>query len=233
MINNRETRFDLTYEWPVSISVNSIIEGQALVSVMENGGLAVAPSAGGASEKFMGIAFNQFAPQLSVPQMEEVTVGTGDQAKLTRKLTGNATNARAVVVGGAALTATTSTPASGEFKVETDGYTVSFHADQANAVVQITYRTDLTQREAVATMGSARQPAAPTATEFLGSTGVITRGIVVTSEYDPTANWAGGGNVKTGANGRFTLTGSAPDIANVVIVKAPSITDPNLTLLVK
>jgi len=235
MILSNESRFLDTLELPIAASTSHIYEGTPLQIVYESGVAKVKPTAGGSSEVFGGIALNAYAPQTTRVMVETGIAVAAGSAQLSRAVSGNATTIYAVASTTGALTGVTGSPSSGEVKVNaSDASKLDLNTAQNGETLTVTYRTDLTVAESVALYGDSRQPSTVQATDALTSTGVVIRGQIATTEFDAASNWAAGGAVRLGASGRFSLGGSGTSLsANVFILRAPSVDNPSLLVLVK
>ena len=176
-------------------------EGQALVRAANNQAAGVQVSAGTSGEKFVGFSFAGTSaapfPEAITNRVETYVASAGGSIKLSR------------------------TPISGQVSVwnDTDGAaetggTVTgdtISGLDAGDTYTVTYKFSETVLEAVARQGDV-QPGGYSGAIY-GQIGVVTRGLIYTSEFDASVNWRAATAVKLGANGQLTdQNGSGVDI---------------------
>jgi hypothetical protein len=67
-------------------------------------------------------------------------------------------------------------------------------------------------------------------TSSLGVINVITRGIIVTTNYDPTSDWSDSNAIKIATTGYLTKSGSGTSIPNALVREIPTVSKPFLTI---
>lgn len=193
--------------------------GQALVATLIGGKPGVAPSAGTANEKFVGFANLQTSAAPVVPasavRVEELVVpASGVLALAKTPLSGSV--GVAVVETNAALAVASVT-----------GNNVDVDAANANKLVRVTYRHSLTVNEARAKVGDV-QPGGYVG-NVVGQVGVGQQGVIFTSVFDTSVDWAAASAIKLGANGVLVASGSGSTL-DAVVVQLPSVDYPFLGL---
>lgn len=176
-------------------------EGQALVRLASNQAAGVQVSTGDSGEKFVGFSFAGTSaapfPESLTNKVETYVAAAGGSIKLSRKPIANQVSVWNVTTGAAVTTPTVT------------GDTVS--GLTAGQTYTITYKFAETVFESVARQGDV-QPGGYSGAIY-GQIGVITRGLIYTSEFDAAVNWRAATAVKLAANGQLTdQTGSGVDI---------------------
>jgi hypothetical protein len=201
-------------------------EGVALVSLLEGGEEKVKPSEGAAGEHFIGFAYTETLTPLTKSLVEEAVIPA--DAPYTVALTRNTVLAGQVSVmdvdAGVAITA--GDPANaGKFAI--NGNVLTFNAAQAGHTVKITFRYQPTANE-ILTMDRVLLTT-QSATDFIGSIGVVMEGEIFTNMFDAGVNWEAATEVKMKAGGVLTdQTGSGSAIAGARIIHVPSVVRPFL-----
>jgi hypothetical protein len=193
-----------------------LAEGQALVRVNTAPANGVMPSSGQASDIFVGFAIAGTSaapfPEAYTNKVEEFTVpGSGI---VTLQLT--------PVAGQVFIfDKTTGAPATG---TTVTGKNISGLTAGDDVVVTYKYAVSVVQLRAL--QGDV-QPGGYVGA-YVGQIGVIKRGIVFTSEFDASKNWAAATSIKLAANGQVTdQSGSGVAIVGYVVA-APSQDQPFL-----
>lgn len=176
-------------------------EGQALVRLGNNQAAGVQASTGAATEKFVGfsIAGTSAAPfpEAITNRVETYVASAGGTIKLSRTPVAGQVSVWDDTNGTAFTTGTVTGDTISDL-VAGDTYTVTFK--YAETVI-----------EAVARQGDI-QPGGY-AGNIYGQIGVVTRGLIYTSEFDASVNWRAATAVKLAANGQLTdQNGSGVDI---------------------
>jgi hypothetical protein len=69
-----------------------------------------------------------------------------------------------------------------------------------------------------------------TAFRTMDTIGGVTRGDISTNYYDSSIDWSNAMAVKLGVNGILTTSGSGTIIPNAIVMVAPGVSDPFLTI---
>lgn len=195
-------------------------DGQALVSTLVNGVAMAAPSAGVATEKFIGFTLLStsaapFVPATAVKVQELLIPVSGLVTVARTPLAGTVfayDNATGTAIAVVSVTAST----------------VDLGTANAGKTARIQYRMTLTVTEARTIVGDI-QPG-----QFAGSTygtvGVAQGGIIYTDQFASGVDFAAATSLKTDVNGRITdQTGSGPAI-NAIVKALPTVGNPFLGL---
>lgn len=197
MISRPLTRVVNSTEMAVAPGAVILAEGQALVRSLGATSAGVLPSTGTATDFFQGFAF---AGTSAYPFPEQYT------NKIETFLvpsTGIVVLSETPIAGQVFVLDTTTNTGSTPTPV---GKTIS--GLTAGDTVVVTYKYSMTVVQAMALFGNV-QPGGY-AGAYVGQIGVITRGFVMTSEFDSSKNWAvagaGAGNdIIFGAAGQLTM----------------------------
>jgi hypothetical protein len=219
-----------TREWPVAAGQPAIEEGLALILKQENG-VGKAAISGGASDNdlFIGFAMNQQAVPAIIPYVQEVqipdtspytvTIDKVPVGSLGLRLKSDNT-AFALDAGGGLAT--------GEYQYASG--VLTFAAADAGKVLVLTHRYSPTLLESMYA-GAASFGNSGNVTLTTGTTGVIEKGEVFTTCFDPTVNWSivtGASVIKAGANGLVQVGGTGATIHHALIINVPSAENPML-----
>lgn len=188
-------------------------EGQALVRAAASPASGVTVSQGGATEIFAGFAVAgvSAAPLALLYANKQETILAPAGGILVLALTPVAgqvalfdvtANAAVAFGGGVALVANTVT-----------GLT-------AGHSIVVTYKYAPTVVQARAIQGDV-QPGGY-AGSYVGQVGLVKRGVLYTSEFDASVNWAAATAIKTAANGQITDQNGAGTVIPGYVVAAPS-----------
>lgn len=219
MLLETNSRIDLrdVQEMKLHSSVESVEEGQAFVSVTENGVSVVLPSTGADGEVFVGTPFTRLNYAESRIVVEELTVIGGsvtinDDPFVATDI-GVVFNGDALGVGD---------PAAEETKFSVDGRTFTLNSALENQTVSVRYRKALTIQEAERFRGHGVQIAPRESSSITGSVSVIRKGITFIDNVDLASNWEAGGPVYASANGIFTKTETAILVPRARVVALPT-----------
>ncbi len=201
-------------------------EGQALVNDVVNGG--VKPATGAANEQFVGVAFAQQLTPTAFPKVDEPVVGAGNTAALAFTPIGGTLR---IIRTDTGATLAAGTPAGDATKYSISGTTVTVNSALVGVTLRAFYRFVPTTLQAKAVQGDI--PPGGAAALILNSVGVVTKGEIVTTEFDPSVDWstvAGNVNVTCLVNGVFTVGGSGAVVPNARVTMLPSAAAPYLGL---
>lgn len=207
----------------------AIEEGMALCGVMEEtlfkATILAAPAA---TDVFLGLAYNYYTSPSTIINIETITVPAApgpytvqlgnlpiapDTTMLVRDSTGQ------VYAHNNAHGANQFSDAAG---------LITLDASAAGKVLTFTYSYSPTMQQAAYLFGDG--VAGHTgASAVTGTIGLIRRGLVYTSNFDPMVDWTANPVMKVGANGVITSTGNGPEIPGY-IYEVPSSDSPYLGL---
>lgn len=228
MLLLNQTRIHASTERKLSAGAVLKSEGAALVATYEDNELRVKPSEGKADEVFVGVAISAIASVTVAPKVEELVINK-DNATVELARLPITDKDIAVKVDGKSIEVGTTTVDATHAKLEKLKLTFDDSLKGKTAVV--TYRFSPNAEELYVVQGEQR-PGVHVATA-LGQTGVITAGEVLTSEFDVAADWTPKANgqieVRLGANGLFTTTGTGTKL-NAVVTRLPVAGSPYLGL---
>jgi hypothetical protein len=218
----------------VASGVTSIEEGVGLIAVRVNGVPTVKPGVGSANtEEFAGVALNErTAPTLAplVYRAKVVLVTSGQWGiVLNRNVVG--TPRVIYTATGVALTAAGGAPTAGQYRVVTNNI-IEVNTADLGKELEVTYTYAPTVADLYQLGGDNSPTTFATLPTLIGVTGVIEEGTVFTTNYDPSADWAGwtpASSIKVGANGVFQIGGTGATVKGRVI-SAPSVDIPFLGL---
>ena len=212
------TKVQLSHDSLVAPGAVFTSEGQAAVRAAGNTAAGVQPSAGTAGEVFAGfvIAGGSSAPfaEPYFNKIEEFVVPS----------TGSVTLARSPITGqysvynkatGAAVTGTTLT----------DNVISGLTAGMS---IKVVYKFALTVIERQALQGNV-EPGGYAGAQ-VGQIGTIVKGIVYTSNFDTSKNWAAATAVKLAANGQLTDQSGSGVTIPAFVIALPSVEIPYLGL---
>lgn len=214
MISRPLTRVVNSAEMNVAPGAVILAEGQALVRANGNLPAGVLPATGTATDVFVGFAF---AGTSAYPFPEQYT---NKVESFIAPAAGNTITLSQTPIANQVfiLDTTNGTPlvAGTDFTVAGNVVTLAGTKFKAGDTLAVTYKYSMTVVQAAALMGNT-QPGGY-AGAYVGQIGVVTRGVVYTSEFDASASWAtatkntGGALAATdivlGANGQLTLHGT-------------------------
>lgn len=212
-IDIKRTFYGWTDSQPIAMGKTVTIEGQALVSVLEDNVEKVKPATGVANEKVVGFArFRQLAFGVNA-KVEDLVVPA--EAPFTAELSKN--NIVDYKFVGASVAPVLNT---------TTGV-VTFDAADAGKIVTATYRWNMTVSEAKTTMYEA--PVNHPDVNLMGMVGVGKgKGRIYTLHYDASKTYDGTTVLVVGADGIITVGGTGTAIPGGRVVQVPSTTDPYL-----
>lgn len=228
MLLLNQTRIHASTERKLSAGAVLKSEGAALVATYEDNELRVKPSEGTADEVFVGVAISAIASVTVAPKVEELVINK-DNATVELARLPITDKDIAVKVDGKSIEVGTTTVDATHAKLEKLKLTFGDTLKGKTAVV--TYRFSPNAEELYVVQGEQRPGVH--VTTALGQTGVITAGEVLTSEFDVAADWTPKANgqieVRLGANGLFTTTGTGTKL-NAVVTRLPVAGSPYLGL---
>lgn len=233
MLDVSRTRYQLTTnKYTVSnLSIQGILDGMGVVSVLEDGVQKAAVKATAANtDVFLGIAFSQYRAQAQTTRVEEFVVPAGGgSVTLAATPVDGATKVSVSLNNGAFVPAQASAP-SAAGQVQLVGNVMTFHADDAEKTAKVIYRYDLTmaELETLPYMGDGVPGVAVSAaTESIG---LVQKGEVYTDQFDTSVDWnSAAKDIKLGDGGIFTRGSSATGAAvNGVVCHVPTVDCPFL-----
>lgn len=235
MLDMNKSRIHKSTMHTLGSSVSALEEGLILAASMEGGRQVVGPALGVSGEVLVGFSRSAVQNPTTAKRVERVTVPASGAYTVTLGRTPKTAVASnmsvalvtAGVVTSTVLTVVTGTPASAT-EVKVVGTTMTFHADDAGLTYQVTYSYDLTVSESSTLFGDSVNDGGQT---LVGGVDVIEDApVLYTTCYDPTDNWAVGGQVYADAGGILTLKSTTNTAlpAGCRIVEAPSAASPAL-----
>ena len=203
-------------ELKLSADIDTVIEGQAMASITENGNSVVRPSTGEAGETFVGIALTRLNLSTNRIEVQELAVsGT------TITLSHEPLIADDIGVSAAGSQLEAGDPAtSGKYSI--DGKTITVNAELDGKKVSVRYRRDLTIREAIQFQAHGTQISTLESTAITRSVSVIRTGITFIDNVDLSSAWEDGGDIFVGPNGIFTLEDTGVPVPNARLVAVPT-----------
>lgn len=220
MLDFTLTRYSDARQFPVATGALITAEGQCLVNDLTDGVRKVKPSTGTAADAFAGVSVGQQITITAFPAFETAVIGATYTLKKT-PIAGQIS----VTADGVALTAAGGAPASGQYQLV--GSVITFNAAQAGEALVVNYRYVPTTVEAKQIQGD--EPAGGAACLAIDQIGVITRGVVATTEFNAGDVWVAASVPKTGANGLFSVSGSGTAVP-ATIEQLPNGDSPFLVL---
>lgn len=225
---------ELVKSYPVIDGVNSIEEGLALTFAypFTNGVAKVQVGSTSSTDQFAGIAYYQYRvlpTKLNAVQVSTVPATGPFTISIAKTPFAPATEIRVVVtspLGVNTVLAYAGAASATEFAVS--GQVVTLHSSFAGFTATITYSYTPSAVEARTFFGDVRPGISNTSS--LGVINAIYRGVIVTTNYDPAADWAANSAVKILANGYLSKTSSGMAIPNAIVKEVPSVGKPYLTV---
>ncbi|QJT70928.1 hypothetical protein GR7B_00130 [Vibrio phage vB_VcorM_GR7B] len=236
MLNFDRLHFRTSDNMKVAPGAVIAAEGQALVAEYVGGELHVKPSTGAATERFVGLAIAETMTQAYLPFVEEHAVSNSasatDTVTLSKTPVAGSLLVQTVAADGAVATLTAGTPGgSAATTYSISGATVTFWAPTLDGKsLRVTARYAPTVLQLRELQGD--QAPGSTASATLNVVGALEQGDFETSEFDTTQVWDANADVKLGANGRFTQTGSGK-VVDCLVTRVPSVDNPFLGLKLK
>jgi hypothetical protein len=213
------SKFELTSEVLVAAGAVIVAEGQALVRVIGATAAGVMPStASTATEIFCGFAVaGTSAAPFPEPYTNKVeTFVVPASGIMTLQFT---------PVGGQVIVFDNTLNTSPSFTTSNNKITVTSGFGDS---VTITYKYALTVIQRIALFGNV-QPGG-----YAGSTvnqvGTVTKGLVYTSEFDVSVNWAAATSIKLAPNGQITDQSGSGAVIPAYVVSLPTVDYPYLGL---
>lgn len=193
-------------------------EGAALVAVMSAGIFGVQLGSATATDKFAGVSLSSVINPTRYAYVEEFVVGAGATFTLALAPLANTLHVFNVTTSTVQVAGTPATTAN---QYSITGQVITFHAGQVGASLRVAYKYTPTIQQIRSIQGD--EPAGRAASFTLGSIGVITRGDIMTSEFDSAVNWnAANPTVVLGAGGQFTIGGTGVAVPNSFVTSIPS-----------
>lgn len=205
MYDQNRSRYSVINPYPVAAGATIAAEGAALVAVDDGmGGIAAAPSTGGAGEQFLGWSRTDNVRVATEVVIETVTVPVGG---------GTVNLAHGQLVTGsiyaydntaaAALTVVAIAPLAGQVQINLVQGTATFNAAEAGNSVTITYRRNITVVEQKLKYRD-RLPN-NISTDYLSQVGAMAgQGVFFTDQYDSSQAYASLDPIYLGAGGLVT-----------------------------
>lgn len=223
MLNLNKTTIVESIQYDVASNIIHLEEGQALVSVLENGKMKVKPSTGASGEHFVGVSIARAAMPTVAPRVEEVTIPASGPytVNLARNPTGVV--GATVLVDANTRTNLTASGSAGASNFSRSGQVMTFDSSFAGKKAIVRYSNDVSVKEATLLYGFDAFVAVDLA--LAPVIGVIREGIIYTSCYDPLVDWdsIGGSTVlRLAADGRFTLGTSGGTVIPGTVYETPS-----------
>jgi len=199
------------------VSGVSALEGAAMVTTVVDGVDKARPSTGVADESFAGFAISNVSEAPTLPNVEDLLIPASGVVTMA-----NLPVPSTVRVAGYAL----GDPAAAATNYAISGDVVTFAASEAGKTVAVTstYAPALGQVRRL--QGDIAPGNVPTE---IGVTGIIKSGVVYTSSFDTTVDWAAAATVNLAADGKLT-SGGAGSAIPCRIVHTPSVSNPFLGL---
>jgi len=206
----------------------AIEEGQALCYINEGGlGKATVIAVPAATDKFIGFAYSYFTRPATLVSVESFTVPAATPFTVTLANTPlNATTSMLVKDSNNVNYTYNAAPTGTQYSVT--GSVITVNATQAGLGLTVTYAYNPTVAQVQYLVGDG-VAGQSTAAAVTGTIGLIRRGIVYTSNFDPVVDWATNPPLFVGANGNVSATASKPPI-NGYVYEAPSVDNPFLGL---
>jgi hypothetical protein len=227
MLNFAQSKIMDSTERPVATGSTVTAEGAALVNDAANGGVKLAT--GAATDQFVGVSLSQQLTLLSLPAVEEITVPSTSTYTVTLAHTPTGgTLLVELAVAGTDLAA--GNPATTAMEYSVSGAVLTFNVAQAGAAIRVAYRYAPTTVQARTIQGDV--PPGGAASLSIGTVGVITKGDIMTTEFDTTVNWgtvSGTTPIKLSSGGLFTIGGSGVSVP-AHVTSLPSVDSPFLGL---
>lgn len=226
---------------PVAAGVGAIEEGVGLNGVLESGILKLKPGVGAANtEAFAGFALNERTAPTTFPMVLQdqtvVLIESGVRGIRIPKAVVGTPQIRYAATNVALTEYTADADAlleAGEYKITTasdGGNIIEVHADDLAKKLNVIY-TYTPNISDLYMLGGDNSPVTfSTITGIIGETSVIEEGVVYTSNYDVTVDWASwtpATGLKLGANGVVKTSGNGATIVGRV-VEAPTQDSPFL-----
>jgi len=213
-------------EFPVAAGVVIPAEGLALIQTFEGGVEKVTLSAGGGNEVFMGVSYGEVFTPAVKSNVETLIVPAAGAVAVTL-LHAVLTNTQCFAYDNTSSAALTIGNPANALEYSVVGTLLTFNVARAGHSVTITYRYAPTAAELMATDNV--RITSFSATDYIGSIGVIQEGEVYTDQFDASKDWASATGVETGNSGVFDVNGGAGTlIAGAVITHVPDANYPYL-----
>lgn len=230
----------LTLEKDVAVGSSVAVEGACIVRSLDtNGNEVVALSAGITGEKFAGfsqldnqtitteVIVEQHVIPASSPYVVQLNKGNISTASNDLRVVAHSKDS-AVGVATYAFIAYSGSPTSAQVAVDYTNGILKFNSADAGYTVTVYYRRNVSALEAQMTYQ--QRSVNNTASSVFGKVGVkTTSGNMFTDQYVINYDYSSvaKGSLRTGANGRITVSAAYGDSVGAVI-KIPTVTDPFL-----
>ena len=219
MLDFSRTQIVESRDFPVQTGFTITAEGQAISTDYTTAGVVgVRPTAGDATDTFLGMSISQQLTITEFPEIVEFT-STGSYTLPHTPIGGSILVWN--VTGSVAITYNAGATA-GTYNIT--GNVLTFNVAQAGNSIRVSYRYVPTVLEMLTLQGDI--PAGGAANLLLGTMGVILKGQIATSYFDTSVNWQVATPVlKLGAAGRLTVSGSGNTVTGAVIISVPTAAD--------
>ena len=232
MINLQATRTLKTGYAPLAAGVHLEEEGQAFVSIKEEGERRVRPSTGAAGEVFAGFQISRAVPPHLVPKVEDFKIAKLDGAAVATfsAIRVPVAGKLLVRIGAAVVTDIGADAAAPDAagKVNHVNGVFYFHDDDLGKPAEIQYHYEPTVTEAQQITGDAPHGGHPGNAQ--GQAGFMLVGEIATSYYDSSVDWSNCLQPRLGPDGMLTTGGSGTLLTNVTVLNSPSSQDEFLRL---
>lgn len=232
MINLQATRILKTGFAPLAAGVHIEDEGQALVSVKEDGERRVRPSTGAADEIFAGFQYSRAVPPHLVPKVEEFKI-----AKLDGSAVATFSSVRTPVagkllvrIGNVVVTDIGSDAEAPDAAGKVNRVKDVFYFNDADLgkFAEVQYHYEPTVTEAQQITGDAPHGGHPGNAQRQASYLLV--GEIATSHFDSSVDWSNVLQPRLGPNGLLTTGGTGTLLTNVTVLNSPSSQDEFLRL---
>lgn len=229
---------EMVKSYPVVNGLTSVEEGLAMTFQypMQDGVSKVKVGSTASTDVFAGVAFYQYRvlpTKLNQVDVKTVPASASYIVNLSKLPAAPATELRVVVTSPAGvetvLAYNASTVSTTEFTVS--GQIITVHSSFANFSLQATYSFAPSATEARNFFGDIRPGMSNTGA--LGVINVITKGVIVTTNFDPASDWVANTAVKIASTGYFTKAGSTAAVPNCIVKEVPVLGKPYLTLEIR
>lgn len=232
MINLQATRILKTGFAPLAAGVHIEDEGQALVSIKEDGERRVRPSTGAADEIFAGFQYSRAVPPHLVPKVEEFKI-----AKLDGSAVATFSSVRTPVagkllvrIGNVVVTDIGSDAEAPDAAGKVNRVKDVFYFNDADLgkFAEVQYHYEPTVTEAQQITGDAPHGGHPGNAQRQASYLLV--GEIATSHFDSSVDWSNVLQPRLGPNGLLTTGGTGTLLTNVTVLNSPSSQDEFLRL---
>ncbi len=220
------TRMEDTEEISILSGVSVQAEGLCIAQAFENGN-EVGKLSSGTADVFLGFSYGQVYTPITksivveavVPATSPYTVTLPQTPILGQLMITNGTTEQ-----------TLGTPATDPNEYSIVDKVVTFHSGQASATMTFTLRYSPSVMEL--NTGDFLQITTMSASDVIGSIGVIKRGVIFTDQFDAGDTFVGGAQVSMGIGG-IVVAGNANAIPNAFVSHVPTIENPFLGIRIR